>query len=109
MNCYGLLNTVICKPSVLVDLDDLRRQSEEGARFGFTGKQVIHPAQIDIVQQAYSPGTEKLKWAQELIAAFSEHQREGKVYCFNLGFRSSYVELLGTFNTRRLHVYCTYS
>ncbi|XP_067392887.1 citramalyl-CoA lyase, mitochondrial isoform X2 [Emydura macquarii macquarii] len=78
------------------DEDGLRRQSREGALMGFTvfcrrkndtiielpkdltGKQVIHPNQIAVVQEQFSPSSEKIKWAQELISAFEEHQRLGK-------------------------------
>ncbi|XP_026524720.1 citramalyl-CoA lyase, mitochondrial isoform X3 [Notechis scutatus] len=42
------------------------------------GKQVIHPNQVPIVQEQFSPSLEKIKWAQELITAFEEHQRAGK-------------------------------
>ncbi|XP_064913743.1 citramalyl-CoA lyase, mitochondrial isoform X5 [Columba livia] len=42
------------------------------------GKQVIHPNQIAVVQEQFSPSPEKIKWAQELISAFEEHQRLGK-------------------------------
>ena len=31
------------------DMEGLRRQSEEGAGWGFTGKQVIHPGQVSII------------------------------------------------------------
>ncbi|XP_007437536.2 citramalyl-CoA lyase, mitochondrial-like [Python bivittatus] len=60
------------------DEDGLRQQSKEGALMGFTGKQVIHPNQVAIVQEQFSPSLEKIKWAQELITAFEEHQRVGK-------------------------------
>ncbi|MCL4126873.1 UNVERIFIED_CONTAM: hypothetical protein GTU68_024546 [Idotea baltica] len=60
------------------DLSGLKEQSDEGAQFGFTGKQVIHPSQIDIVQTAFSPSPEKLRWAQDLVVAFRDHQQEGK-------------------------------
>lgn len=60
------------------DEDGLRRQSREGASMGFTGKQVIHPNQIAVVQEQFSPSPEKIKWAQELMSAFEEHQRLGK-------------------------------
>lgn len=43
------------------------------------GKQVIHPNQITVVQEQFSPSPEKIKWAEELIAAFKEHQQLGKV------------------------------
>jgi len=60
------------------DQDGLRRQSEEGASWGFTGKQVIHPGQIEIVQTAFSPVKERVEWATELLRAFEEQQREGR-------------------------------
>ncbi|NXX07605.1 CLYBL protein, partial [Larus smithsonianus] len=60
------------------DEEGLRKQSREGALMGFTGKQVIHPNQIAVVQEQFSPSPEKIKWAQELISAFEEHQRLGK-------------------------------
>ncbi|XP_030057207.1 citramalyl-CoA lyase, mitochondrial [Microcaecilia unicolor] len=60
------------------DEDGLQKQSREGAQMGFTGKQVIHPNQIPIVQTQFSPSSEKIKWAEELICAFEEHQQLGK-------------------------------
>nr|XP_002740813.1 PREDICTED: citrate lyase subunit beta-like protein, mitochondrial-like [Saccoglossus kowalevskii] len=60
------------------DSEGLKRQSLEGARMGYTGKQVIHPNQISIVQEAFSPSTEKIEWAQELVKAFEDHQSSGK-------------------------------
>eukprot|EP00074_Homo_sapiens_P097225 XP_016875892.1 citramalyl-CoA lyase, mitochondrial isoform X4 [Homo sapiens] len=66
---------------VYIDFRDgagLLRQSREGAAMGFTGKQVIHPNQIAVVQEQFSPSPEKIKWAEELIAAFKEHQQLGK-------------------------------
>ncbi len=66
--------------SSLTDLDGLRVQSEEGARMGYTGKQVIHPDQVPIVQAAFSPSPAQTKWSTELIEAFHRHQETGKVF-----------------------------
>lgn len=44
---------------------------------GFTGKQVIHPSQIGIVQKAFTPSEEKVQWARELTQAFITHQKSG--------------------------------
>ncbi|XP_048871090.1 citramalyl-CoA lyase, mitochondrial isoform X2 [Brienomyrus brachyistius] len=60
------------------DEEGLRAQAREGALMGFTGKQVIHPNQVQIVQQEFSPSAERVKWAEDLIAAFEEHQKLGK-------------------------------
>nr|XP_047142650.1 citramalyl-CoA lyase, mitochondrial isoform X2 [Hydra vulgaris] len=60
------------------DLENLKKQSEEGAKMGFTGKQVIHPSQINIVNQCFSPSSEQIETAKELINAFNEQQKTGQ-------------------------------
>lgn len=60
-------------------MDGLKALSEEGARFGYTGKQIIHPSQISIVQEAFLPSKEKIAWATELLEEFAIFQSEGKV------------------------------
>ncbi|KAK3591109.1 hypothetical protein CHS0354_035921 [Potamilus streckersoni] len=60
------------------DQESLRQQAVEGAGMGYTGKQVIHPSQIEIVQEAFCPNQEKIQWARELIQAFEQHQTSGK-------------------------------
>ena len=71
--------TYIHPGSRFSDLEGLKRVSEEGARMGYTGKQVIHPDQVPVVRQAFSPSPERVKWATGLIKAFHEHQKSGKV------------------------------
>ena len=73
--CFFLPEITWC---VAKDLEGLERQSLEGARFGFTGKQVIHPAQVPVVQRAFSPAPERVEWARALISAFQEQQAEGR-------------------------------
>ena len=60
------------------DLDDLQRQSLEGACMGFTGKQCIHPSQVPVIQQSFTPTSAKIEWAVELIKAFDSHQLSGE-------------------------------
>ncbi|GAB4399145.1 MAG: citrate (pro-3S)-lyase subunit beta [Anaerolineales bacterium] len=49
-----------------------------GARMGFTGKQIIHPAQVEPVQQAFTPSDEAIAYAQRVVETFEANQREGK-------------------------------
>ncbi|XP_058478998.1 citramalyl-CoA lyase, mitochondrial [Solea solea] len=72
------------------DVEGLRLQAREGALMGFTGKQVIHPWQIQPVQEEFSPSPEKIQWAEELIAAFEQHQKEGKGA---FAFRGSMIDM----------------
>jgi len=60
------------------DMEGLMRQSAEGARMGYTGKQVIHPIQIEVVQNAFTPSKEKIEWARQLVDAFDAHQMTGQ-------------------------------
>ena len=62
-----------------LDSEGLRKYSLEGAHMGFTGKQCIHPSQVEIVQHAFTPSAEKIEWATKLITAFDAHQKSGHV------------------------------
>ncbi len=60
------------------DLDALRAEAEAGARLGFTGKQVIHPAQVGPVQAAFTPSDEAIAYARRVVETFEANQKEGK-------------------------------
>jgi (3S)-malyl-CoA thioesterase len=49
--------------------EGLRSECEEGRLFGFDGKSVIHPVQIETVNRAFGPSEEELEAAQRLVAA----------------------------------------
>ena len=68
--------------TVFVDIRDsegLRRDCVEGAWMGFTGKITIHPNQIDTVNTVFSPSAEEIAESQELLAAFAENEKAGKM------------------------------
>jgi citrate lyase beta subunit len=60
------------------DLETLRREAAFGAQLGYTGKQVIHPAQVGPVQEAFTPNDDSIEKARLLVEAFEAHQKEGK-------------------------------
>jgi citrate lyase beta subunit len=60
------------------DVEGLRAEAEEGASLGFSGKQIIHPNQVDVVQEAFTPSDEAIEYAQRVVRAFSVSQKEGK-------------------------------
>lgn len=55
----------------LQDLSGLEEESRQGRSFGFDGKSVIHPGQIDIVNLCFSPDEGAVAEAERLIAAAS--------------------------------------
>jgi citrate lyase beta subunit len=60
------------------DLEGLRQEAESGARMGFSGKQIIHPAQVDPVQAAFTPSADAVAHAQRIVDGFEATQKQGK-------------------------------
>ncbi len=60
------------------DLEGLRLEAEQGAGWGFNGKQVIHPNQVPTVQQAFTPSEEEISYAKRVVETFEASQREGR-------------------------------
>jgi citrate lyase subunit beta/citryl-CoA lyase len=71
------------------DLEGLRRECQEAVAMGFTGKISIHPQQIPVINEVFTPAPEAVAEARELVAAFLEHRRRG-VYAFT--FRGRMVD-----------------
>jgi citrate lyase subunit beta / citryl-CoA lyase len=62
---------------LLIDVQGLRRESEQAKLLGFTGKQLIHPRHIDIVNEVFSPSPEDIEYAQSVVAAYEEAKARG--------------------------------
>jgi (3S)-malyl-CoA thioesterase len=60
------------------DEEGLRAECEQGRDMGFDGKTLIHPAQLDIANAAFSPSEEEADLARRQIAAFEEVQASGQ-------------------------------
>jgi citrate lyase subunit beta/citryl-CoA lyase len=55
----------------------LAQQCRQAREFGFDGKTLIHPRQIDICNRSFSPGEDEIAWARAVIEAFDlEENRE---------------------------------
>jgi len=48
-------------------------------RSGFTAKMAIHPAQIPVINKAFSVSEEELAWARKVVAIFAEHPDAGTI------------------------------
>ena len=49
------------------DLEGLRRSTAEGKRLGFVGRSAIHPAQVAVINEAFTPTPEEAAAARELL------------------------------------------
>jgi citrate lyase subunit beta/citryl-CoA lyase len=66
--------------TVMADFRDVERLEvvcNEARRDGFTGKICIHPAQVDVINQAFSPSAEELAHSHAVINAFAENPDAG--------------------------------
>jgi citrate lyase subunit beta/citryl-CoA lyase len=73
----------------VADLDGLRRECDEAVAMGFGGKISIHPTQIPVINDAFTPAPDMVAEARELIEEFAQHRARG-VYAFR--FRGQMVD-----------------
>ena len=60
------------------DIDLFRAEAEQGLLYGFDGKSLIHPNQIDPCNAVFSPSEDELARARAVIAAFALPENQGK-------------------------------
>ncbi len=61
------------------DLARLRAECEAAKRDGFAGKMAIHPAQIDIINEVFTPSQESIAKARAILAAFEAEPQAGVI------------------------------
>jgi citrate lyase subunit beta / citryl-CoA lyase len=59
--------------------DGFRRECEEACRDGFTGKMAIHPAQVPIINEVFTPSASAIAHARAVIDAFAATPGAGVV------------------------------
>jgi len=57
----------------------LRRETEDARRDGFTGKMAIHPAQVPVINEVFTPTADAVAKARTVIAAFAANPGKGAV------------------------------
>jgi len=61
----------------LNDAEGLKADVEEAKLLGMFGKLLIHPKQIPMVHEAFSPTSEEIDYANKVVAAFAEAEEKG--------------------------------
>ncbi len=59
------------------NIEQLNVEANTAKQLGFTGKLLIHPAQIGPVNEVFSPTEAQAEYAQKIIAAFEQAQTQG--------------------------------
>lgn len=60
------------------DLEGLRKSSAIGRSLGINGKWAIHPNQIDVINEIFSPGKDEIELAKKIISAYESAEKEGR-------------------------------
>ena len=62
----------------LADDDGFRTEAVEAKRLGFVGKQVVHPNQVRLANEVFTPTEDEIRWAKEVVAAYEAAARKGR-------------------------------
>ena len=60
------------------DTDGFYNMCKQGRAFGFDGKTLIHPSQVDACNQVFAPSVEEIEAARKILAAFEKPENKGK-------------------------------
>ncbi|MFP4189329.1 MAG: HpcH/HpaI aldolase/citrate lyase family protein [Halobacteriales archaeon] len=60
------------------DEEGLRDDTERGMGWGYDGKLAIHPAQVAVINDAFTPEPERVEWAERVLEAKREADEAGK-------------------------------
>lgn len=61
------------------DQKGLKKECEQAYRDGFKGKMAIHPNQIDIIKNAFTPSKNEIEKAQKIIKEFKKNKNIGVI------------------------------
>ncbi|WP_188409909.1 HpcH/HpaI aldolase/citrate lyase family protein [Agaricicola taiwanensis] len=59
------------------DMAGLAAEAKVAAETGFSGKAAIHPAQVEVINRAFTPDAEAIQWAEAVLAAFAGKSASG--------------------------------
>lgn len=60
------------------DTDGLAAETEFAIDLGYDGKLAVHPAQVETINQAFTPTDEEIEWARTVLAAREEADESGR-------------------------------
>lgn len=76
---YARIEAVDTVFSDLSDLEGLAQESRLARQMGFRGKYAIHPRQVPVINETFSPTEAELAFARKVVQAFAEVQNQAGV------------------------------
>jgi citrate lyase subunit beta/citryl-CoA lyase len=59
------------------NVDGLRAEASDARRMGYGGKIAIHPDQVAIIHEVFTPSAQEVDWAKKVIATFESNPGSG--------------------------------
>ena len=59
------------------DLDGLRRATQRARRLGFMGATCVHPGQVAVINESYSPSAQEVEQARRVVEAAAQAAQQG--------------------------------
>ncbi len=60
------------------DMDGFIQSCRQGVEFGFDGKTLIHPSQVEPCNRIFTPERQAVEWARTIIAEFEKPENQAK-------------------------------
>jgi citrate lyase subunit beta/citryl-CoA lyase len=75
---YGDVDAIDTLYTDYEDTDGLREDVAVARDLGFDGKMAIHPAQVPVINEAFTPNEETIEWAQNVLDARDRAESGGR-------------------------------
>jgi citrate lyase subunit beta/citryl-CoA lyase len=59
------------------NVEGLRAEAQEARRMGYGGKIAIHPDQVAVIHEVFTPSAQEVDWAKRVIATFASNPNAG--------------------------------
>jgi citrate lyase subunit beta/citryl-CoA lyase len=59
------------------NIDGLRAEATDAKRMGYGGKIAIHPDQVAVIHEVFTPTAQEVDWAKRVVATFESHPNAG--------------------------------
>lgn len=62
----------------ITNLDGLRSTTLRAKALGYAGKACIHPSQLEVVNEVFTPSAAEVQWALRVVETFDSAERDGR-------------------------------
>jgi citrate lyase subunit beta/citryl-CoA lyase len=64
--------------AALNDLEGLRAEALEAKALGYDGKFAVHPSQVPVINEVFSPSEEDVRWAERVVEVLDQARKTGR-------------------------------